>query len=43
MIGTDMSAEMIELTLILAREEWYKQQKMQKQNKEAVLAMMREE
>jgi hypothetical protein len=40
MIGNDMSAEMIELTLMLMREEWYKQQKMQEQNKE-LMAMLR--
>ncbi len=40
-MGIDMAEQMIELTLMLAREEWYKQQQMEEQNKEVVLAMMR--
>ncbi len=36
-----MSEKMIELTLMLMREEWYKQQQMEQANIEMLKAMMR--
>ncbi len=38
-----MSKEMIELTLMLMREEWYKQQQMKQANTEMLKAMLRAE
>lgn len=37
----DMSEKTIELTLMLMREEWYKQQQMEQANIEMLKAMMR--
>ncbi|CAJ1843335.1 hypothetical protein FICEBENF_02535 [Aeromonas hydrophila] len=37
----DMSEKTIELTLMLMREEWYKQQQMKQANIEMLKAMMR--
>lgn len=37
----NMSDKMIELTLMLMREEWYKQQKLSAQNTEMLKAMLR--
>lgn len=40
-MDTKMSDKTIELTLLLMREEWYKQQQMAKHNTEMLKAMMR--
>lgn len=37
----DMSEKTIELTLMLMREEWYKQQQMEQSNIEMLKAMLR--
>lgn len=37
----DMSEKMIELTLMLMREEWYKQQQLAEQNMAMLKAMLR--
>lgn len=39
----EMSEKMIELTLMLMREEWYKQQQLKQANTEMLKAMMRVE
>ncbi|WP_429078267.1 hypothetical protein [Aeromonas veronii] len=39
----EMSEKMIELTLMLMREEWYKQQQLKQANTEMLKAMLRAE